>query len=664
MKVAGWALLVMLVAGSGAAEEGWAPFVGAYRVAVQGAEPGEAELTPSGDPLAPLTLRLTLGERGPLYLRGQRDPQGRWSFRGRTRALAEHLVGASSSSRLTLVGSPTLLEGRLDGARRVILVRRTVGEVRAFGFGASDPTAREGLRSMIDPRGAEGEWHLGVPTTLERAGALMQLLTGKRVSEQRAWELGSLPYGAGKNTFRAYGGTGPQVTAVNCVDCHSGIVAGIHVAGLPTTHIDAAVGIAQADAALQQRDSLLLKVLTTRKERKVLGEFLDYYETILRPSSVFATVRGDNPGPYTIWRTLARLEGSPETGFRFAPKGKITDLERALFHVPGSDALRPLPTVQPNPWWILKYRKRAFWLNDVTHLTAPTFALNEIDALPEGPEAIRARMRERMARTETHLAFARQTTAPRYPGPIDDALADEGFRVFHSGAVSCASCHGQHRRDGTFLGEEIFESDTPDALRAKARLFPDAVYDVGTDPAYLNRIRSFGALYEVADDFFQGYPERYFSKVAFPVNRLDPLWGTVGDPLAGEGYYAPPLVGVWSTAPYFHNGAVPTLEHVLDPPSRPTIWQMNVDPYAYDDQRVGMSHRKLTPAELELAQRRAAGKPVTSRAATELRWIYDTRDRPMGRGNQGHPTVDGSWGLAGPENAERRRALLEYLKRL
>jgi cytochrome c peroxidase len=39
------------------------------------------------------------------------------------------------------------------------------------------------------------------------------------------------------------------------------------------------------------------------------------------------------------------------------------------------------------------------------------------------------------------------------------------------------------------------------------------------------------------------------------------------------GYVAPPLDGVWASAPYFHNGSVPTLWHVLNPAKRPAVWQ-------------------------------------------------------------------------------------------
>src|SRR5688500_19819908 len=52
------------------------------------------------------------------------------------------------------------------------------------------------------------------------------------------------------------------------------------------------------------------------------------------------------------------------------------------------------------------------------------------------------------------------------------------------------------------------------------------------------------------------------------------------------GYVAPPLDGVWASAPYFHNGSVPTLWHVLHPDERPKIWKRTED--GYDRERVGL----------------------------------------------------------------------------
>ena len=46
-------------------------------------------------------------------------------------------------------------------------------------------------------------------------------------------------------------------------------------------------------------------------------------------------------------------------------------------------------------------------------------------------------------------------------------------------------------------------------------------------------------------------------------------FGEVDVELDPDGYVAPPLDGIWASAPYFHNGSVPTLWHVLHPEDRP-----------------------------------------------------------------------------------------------
>ena len=57
------------------------------------------------------------------------------------------------------------------------------------------------------------------------------------------------------------------------------------------------------------------------------------------------------------------------------------------------------------------------------------------------------------------------------------------------------------------------------------------------------------------------YNRSWFSKGDHPA-KLVPF----------NGYIAPPLDGVWITAPYFHNGSVPTIEAVLNSKFRPTYW--------------------------------------------------------------------------------------------
>ncbi len=55
-----------------------------------------------------------------------------------------------------------------------------------------------------------------------------------------------------------------------------------------------------------------------------------------------------------------------------------------------------------------------------------------------------------------------------------------------------------------------------------------------------------------------------------------------------QGYYAPPLDGIWSTAPYLHNGSVQTLAGVIDPTKRLKTWTCSmVNDADFDMQNVG-----------------------------------------------------------------------------
>ena len=49
--------------------------------------------------------------------------------------------------------------------------------------------------------------------------------------------------------------------------------------------------------------------------------------------------------------------------------------------------------------------------------------------------------------------------------------------------------------------------------------------------------------------------------------------GVCGFPKGEPGYVAPPLHGVWASAPYFHNGSVPNVWAVLKPEDRPKVWR-------------------------------------------------------------------------------------------
>ena len=94
-------------------------------------------------------------------------------------------------------------------------------------------------------------------------------------------------------------------------------------------------------------------------------------------------------------------------------------------------------------------------------------------------------------------------------------------------------------------------------------------------------------------------------------------------------YLARPLDGVWATAPYLHNGSVPTLWHLLHPDQRPVGFITgNTE---YDPEKVGYA---------------TGGKG----------WTFDTTQ--PGNSNIGH--AGDRYGTMLTE--EQKAQLLEYLK--
>jgi hypothetical protein len=117
----------------------------------------------------------------------------------------------------------------------------------------------------------------------------------------------------------------------------------------------------------------------------------------------------------------------------------------------------------------------------------------------------------------------------------------------------------------------------------------------------------------------------------------------VGGYCAARGYIAPPLDGVWATAPYLHNGSVPDLRSLLDSRLRPQFWQHRVDPRAYDPSVLGWEYERLQHGKSGVTETQARAR------------VYDTT--LPGYGNGGHLFGDGL-------TEAERTAVIEYLKML
>jgi hypothetical protein len=115
--------------------------------------------------------------------------------------------------------------------------------------------------------------------------------------------------------------------------------------------------------------------------------------------------------------------------------------------------------------------------------------------------------------------------------------------------------------------------------------------------------------------------------------------------LNGGGYQAPPLDGVWATVPYFHNGPVPTVYHVLNSKERPRFFtrSFRAEKEDYDPSRLGLRITFLDDG------------PDPDLPAIGRRKVYDTT-RPS-QGNGGHRFGD-------KLTEDERMAVIEYLKTL
>jgi len=245
------------------------------------------------------------------------------------------------------------------------------------------------------------------------------------------------------------------------------------------------------------------------------------------------------------------------------------------------------------PWWHF-HRKRQIYIDGFAqkgHRGLMQFALDRSN----GPEKFRQWDEE----FQDVKAYLESLRPPKYPHAIDAPLAAQGAVAFQR---VCAECHGTYGPDGKYPERMV------------------AIDDVGTD-----RVR-FDAL---TPDQRAAYGSSWFAE-----------YGQNNTVVKPAGYVAPPLDGVWASGPYLHNGAVPTLWHLLRPAERPVVWRRVSAPY--DFSRLGQPFEQVD----------AVPETVTS---AERRTYFDTRN--FGKSAHGHDYPNA---LSEAEKV----AVLEYLKTL
>jgi mono/diheme cytochrome c family protein len=292
---------------------------------------------------------------------------------------------------------------------------------------------------------------------------------------------------------------------------------------------------------------------------------------------------GVNPATNLTWALMAHRD--PET---------LAWSATPLIDPPPAE---PLPLSVP-PWWNMA-KKTAMFYTTIGRGDHAHFMLLASMLCVESPDEL-AEIDDYAPDIRAYIA---SLEAPDWPWEIDADLAARGEAIF---VRECSDCHG------TYGAEESY---------------PNRVYgldEIGTDPAYAR----------AATD---GSRDRFYAWVA-----RSP-YGDAETAAPAPGYIAPPLDGIWATAPYLHNGSVPSMAALLAPETRPTYWRHETTPRSYDRDAMGWRHASLPygqAAETDPAVRRE---------------IYDTTLE--GYGNGGHA-------YGADLGAADRAALIEYLKSL
>ena len=362
-----------------------------------------------------------------------------------------------------------------------------------------------------------------------------------------------------------------DVVVPTCLQCHGQVFDGKLYIGLGNTFQDFS-NIASANNPISDFGANVMQTFSPKQYKAALPIFTSF-DAVL--PGMQTEVRGVNSADRLAILLVAHR--NPQT-LEWQNK-PILDIPQGV-----------IPTDVP-AWWLLK-KKNAMFYNGFGRGDFGKFLmLSNILTVKDTTEA-----REVNSHFGDVLAYIKSIEPPKYPKQIDNSLAEEGEEVFVN---NCSKCHG------TYGNNEYY----PNLLIPAPIIQTDSLLYKGN---------------QQNPQFIDWFNKSWFAQGDNPA-RLVPF----------DGYIAPPLDGIWITAPYLHNGSVPTLHALLNSKERPKYWKRDFSNPKYDYDNVG--------------------------------WVYETPEKPKrrtvynttlpGYSNNGHTFGDK---LSEPE----RKALIEYLKTL
>ena len=364
---------------------------------------------------------------------------------------------------------------------------------------------------------------------------------------------------------------GEPVVAPNCMQCHAQVFDGKLIMGLGNSTIDFTHG-EKLDPKNAIAAEKLLKNLDPKKY-EAAEPFLRVVKGI--GGQLRTEVRGVNTAD-----RLAALLASHRDPITFRWN------DQAMLDV-SADVI---PTDVP-AWWMLK-KKNAMFYNGFGRGDFGRFLMaSNLLTVNDTAES-----REVDARFNDVLAYINSIKPPVYPNTLNRALVKQGGILF---VQNCSKCHGSYGNDGKY----------PNLLIPESEIQTDSLL-------YKSNYQSY--------QFVEWFNNSWFAQGDHPA-RLEPF----------NGYIAPPLDGIWITAPYLHNGSVPDLETLLNSRQRPRYWSRDFDNPEYDYDKLGWKYSVHDSAQ---------GKTA-----------YNTT--LPGYGNYGHTYGD-------KLSNRERKAIIEYLKTL
>ncbi len=364
---------------------------------------------------------------------------------------------------------------------------------------------------------------------------------------------------------------GVEVIAPNCMQCHAGYVDGEFILGLGNIDFDNTI-----DQGLVSPFLNTVVVNAYGEDSDEYEAFLPFYQAIKSTTRQLATeVVGANSAD-----KLAVILAAHRN------KEDLTWSEEPLYDIPDDVIPADVPA-----WWLLKKKHAMFSTGIGRKDFARVMMASSVLTMQDSSKA-----REVDENFGDVLEFINSLESPEYQGVINSEKSANGKEIF---LETCSKCHGTYGETENYpnylVDNELMEVDP---------------YLSASNYAY--------------DDFINWYNNSWFS--------VEPNAAAV-QPTSG--YIAPPLNGVWATAPYLHNGSVPTLADLLNSESRPMIWRRSLEDKNYDHQKMGISY--------------------TVETTKKDRFTYDTSIK--GYGNTGHYFADHL-------TNQQRSDLLEYLKTL